>query len=289
MAMALKTAWEYEEAVKELKPMVTSWKKKTIDIVRLLYKANNELSASGKRTDLDKMYRCTVTTSGQMSRGSNPSDGETLLPTVTTSGKSARGSEEQTPQTWEQFCEDVGLGKRTANRWLALYDAKEDRLLEADEAKARAIEITNLVFEEVREHRYNGEPDWKPAKWNDRLETQYEIWLTEKGYVKPFTPTIAAPSAPEYPYGQYGLFNSDYLASLQKRVIERTTGDQAIRFTNIVDKYAPRVPKGINAGDVARISELAVTALESFPKEQRVELSILCAEMLRDQAVEEFR
>ena len=158
MARKLRKAikeWNYEVAVQQLKPMISDLRKRTVDVVRLLYRANKELAAQGFRTDL--IEKLNNPTSTQMNRS-------------------------EIPKTWEQFCEEIGVPKPTANRWLALYDPDEDRLLSTEEAKERALAIRDALFEDVRAHRTSGQPDWRPERWNDRLESQYKIWLIEKGY-----------------------------------------------------------------------------------------------------------
>ena len=271
MRKGLTTQWTYDSAVNQLKPLVAGWQKKTLEIVRLLYRANQEISNSGYRSDIKNMYRSTVTTSGQLSRGYNE----------------ASASEE--PKTWEQFCIDVGIEKRTANRWLALYDPDEDRLLSTEEAKERALAIRDALFEDVRNHRIS-QPDWKPERWNDRLESQYKIWLIEKGYDELPEPEYYGPLPPssdEIYIGEFGTFNRTYFDDIAIRVAKRTRGDGAIRFSTLVDRVGKRVPKGIEARFVARIPEMALAGLEEFPPETRKEIAILCAEVFRDAALEE--
>lgn len=266
----LSKTWNYEDAVSELKPMITSWNKKTLEIVRLLYKANQELSHSGQRTDLENMYRSTVTTSAQL----------------------RRGSEETKPKNWEQFCNEIGILKSTANRWLALYDADEDRLLTSQEAKQRALEIRDALFEDVRQHRYNGEPEWTPENWSEKLEAQYKLWLIEKRYDEVeadpgYYKSLAADDEDDGMF-DYGLFSRSYIADIGKRVTKRTTGDGTVRMDMAAQKYKSRIPEGIRPYDVMRIPELSLAALELFPAEKRKEIAILTAEIYRDLAIEEL-
>ena len=130
MRKTLTKTWDYDSAVAELKPLVVSWQKKTLEIVRLLYRANQELANPGYRSDLTEECKASLPTSCQMAQGSN--EILTLDP----------------PQTFVDFCEDIGLPKRTVYNWLALYDAKEDRLLTKDEAKERALEEERLRLQE---------------------------------------------------------------------------------------------------------------------------------------------
>lgn len=266
MSNALEKPWSYDDAVAELKPKIVNWQKRTLEIVRLLYTANQELSNQGKRKDLENMYRSTETTSTQMSRSSEP-------------------------KTWQQFCEDVGIPKATANRWLALYDAEEDRLLTSEEFKARALAIRDELFETVRSHRYSGEPEWTPEKWSPKLETQYRTWLIEKGYDR-------IEIKPDY-YGQaleddgmeglyeFGMFSRSYIFDIGVRATRRMSGDGAIRADNAIQRYKARIPAGIETRDMMRIPELGLAALELFPEEKRRQVAILAAEIFRDLALEE--
>lgn len=263
----LSKTWNYEDAVSELKPMITSWNKKTLEIVRLLYKANQELSHSGKRSDLENMYRSTVTTLCQMAQGSKP-------------------------KTFSDFCEEIGLPRKTAYNWLALYDADEDRLLTTQEAKQRALEIRDALFEDVRQHRYNGEPEWTPENWSEKLEAQYKLWLIEKKYDEVeadpgYYKSLAADDEDDGMF-DYGLFSRSYIADIGKRVTKRTTGDGTVRMDMAAQKYKSRIPDGIRPYEVMRIPELSLAALELFPAEKRKEIAILTAEIFRDLAIEEL-
>lgn len=141
--------WNYKTAVNQLKPLVTDWKTKTLDIVRLLYKANEELKSVGGRPSLNN--------SSQMRLVSEP-------------------------KTFIDFLDEIGLSKPTAYRWLNTYNPEEDRILTQDELKAKAAIMIDQAFEEVRKHRYNGEPNWTPERWSPSLEQRYELWLSAKGY-----------------------------------------------------------------------------------------------------------
>lgn len=74
--------WEYDGSIAKVKPLIMRWKNITLDIAVELYIAREILSGS-------KFY-------GNQWSGTNVPQ-----------------------QTWEQYCEAIGLEKRTANRWLA--------------------------------------------------------------------------------------------------------------------------------------------------------------------------
>ena len=266
------TTWNYDEAVTELKPLIAGWKKKTLEIVRLLYKANKELSHPGKRTDLASPYLSAETTSAQLRRGS---------------GKIAQSSK---PQTWEQFCTEIGLLKSTANRWLALYDPDNDKLLTADEAKDRALAIRDELFETVRKERQT-DSSWCPEKWSARLERQYAVWLIEKGYdTLSFDDSALQDclSLPDDGLYEFGLINRTYIHDIGVRATRRMTGDNAVRFDTFTSRYKSRMPAGVNPHEVMRIPELALAALEDFPIDARRQIAIITAEAFRDLALEEL-
>ena len=72
--------WSYDESVKSIQPKLGQWKKFTIEIASELYVAQKSLSQPGRRTDLVPR--------------------ETRLP------------------TFEEYCDEIGIGKTTAYRWI---------------------------------------------------------------------------------------------------------------------------------------------------------------------------
>lgn len=276
MRKTLAKTWDYDSAVAELKPLVVSWQKKTLEIVRLLYRANQELSSQGFRSDLNEECKVSLPTSGQMSRGCEVSS-----------------TPNSDPRTWEAFCEEVGLEKRTANRWLALYDAKEDRLLTKDEAKERALQIRDALFEDVRRHRNAGEEDWEPEKWSQSLENQYQAWLVEKGYsriqIDPhYYDKLVGPEEEDDGLYDFGIMSRSFIHDIGVRATKRMSGDNAVKFDTTARRYSARIPSGVNPHEVMRIPELGMAALELFPPETRRQIAIVAAEAFRDLALEEY-
>ena len=126
----LMTDWDYDKAVALARPIAEDWKKRTIEMARILYIANEQLNKKGKRTDLalKDSTKCNV----------------------------ALGSANKTP-TWEDFCIEIGLPIRTAYDWLACYDPDKDLLLTHSEYKeARQLELTTL-YEDVYAKRKKDE------------------------------------------------------------------------------------------------------------------------------------
>lgn len=275
MRKTLAKTWDYDSAVAELKPLVVSWQKKTLEIVRLLYRANQELANPGYRSDLTEECKASLPTSCQMAQGSN--EILTLDP----------------PQTFVDFCEDIGLPKRTVYNWLALYDAKEDRLLTKDEAKERALQIRDALFEDVRRHRNAGEEDWEPEKWSQSLENQYQAWLVEKGYsriqIDPhYYDKLVGPEEEDDGLYDFGIMSRSFIHDIGVRATKRMSGDNAVKFDTTARRYSARIPSGVNPHEVMRIPELGMAALELFPPETRRQIAIVAAEAFRDLALEEY-
>ena len=114
------TAWDYDASVKRVMPKVMRLKELTLDVYQELWTAREQLSNQGARTDI---------TSGQMSR------------------------------SWESYCEDVGLVKRTVNRWLQGYDPVKQQLIEAPRKEKRTT--ATVSKEEVRQAQENANRRFK--------------------------------------------------------------------------------------------------------------------------------
>lgn len=106
--------WNYEKSVERTKCLVSTFRKVSLDLVRELYVA---------RHALEPQERSAV---GQ------------FCPAV---------------KTWQEYRDEIGLSKRTANSWLALYLPDQDRLLTVEEAKElleqRYQELRQLVVEHI--------------------------------------------------------------------------------------------------------------------------------------------
>lgn len=252
--------WSFDKAVEDFKPMLQVWTRKTLELARLLYVANQCLSSTGYRSDL------TLCQNG------------TRLPAQ--------------PRTFEQFCNAVGIPKRTAYRWLSCYDPDEDYLFEVEEVKAKLKEEMDKLFLDVYNHRKK-ESGWVPknislkwaksiTSWTDKLEDKYNVWLYENGYIS-VNPHIQLPELPPVDkYGQFGLWTDEYLDSLMLRCREETSGEKAAGFFRTWSKYEAKVPKGVSAQDVMRVSAIAKASLRDLDEIQRKETARLLAEMIID-------
>lgn len=255
---SLITNWNYAEAISDLKARVEDWGKRTLICARALYVANVCLKAPGTRTD--------------------------LVPNGTK-------SIEEAPKTFEQFCKAVGIPKRTAYNWLACYDPEKDYLFEVEEVKKFQLEETEALFSDVYKHRQKDKsyiPEsfnykWlKIDKWSDKLEDKYNVWLYEKGYIS-VNPHIQIPQLPQVDkYGQYGLWTDEYLDSLVVKCREETSGEKAEGFYRTWSKYEQKLPKGVPAQDVMRVSAIAKASLSGLDETQRKETARILAEIIAE-------
>ncbi|MCI0443016.1 phage N-6-adenine-methyltransferase [bacterium] len=87
--------WNYETSVSEMIPLINEWKKRTQEMLTRLWIAREKLSQKGSLRSISKQ-------TGQMSYSS---------------------------KTWTNYCKDIGIDIRTANRWLAELEASWQSVL----------------------------------------------------------------------------------------------------------------------------------------------------------------
>ncbi len=227
-----------------------------LELARLCYRANKELSSQGYRSDL-------------------------IADADSTSCKSTRSE----IHTFTDFCKEIGISKKTGYNWLSIYNAEEDRLYTKEEIRAMAEEAWESLCEDIRYHRAHGEPSWKPEKWNDSLEFRYEQWLIQKGYRKadPIRPEyLGNISLPSDSYPLIGPFTFEFIDTIGHYCLEETSGNGAERFYDMCQRYKGRVPKGVEPNAVLRIPVLVKGAIAQLPAEARRDATILVANILRD-------
>lgn len=81
--------WDYDTSVQKVKVVFAHWKKLTTEMIEELIRARNELSKPGN-------------------------------PYVKTEGGVER------TKTWNDYCVEVGINRRTANRWINRYMKPDD-------------------------------------------------------------------------------------------------------------------------------------------------------------------
>lgn len=251
--------WDYDTFLTLGKTHFKMLGRAQIELVRILYRAKKELSQQGFRSD-KKLYKNNIT-----------------------SCNLARSSDQL--HSFEEFCNAVGIAKRTAYFWLEAYDAENDRLMTPEEVKdikrKALLDAQESRFSAVHDKRSGGEPDYKPEGWTDLEEVMYEQWLVSKGYKQAPNVSLVQNTPPIInKYGQFGLFTDDYLDSISKGCIEKTNGDNAIEFSNLCDRYEKEVPKGLQPRDVMRIPIMVKVALEKLPAEARKDSARLVAEVI---------
>lgn len=140
--------WDYDESVKKSRGLVASFKSVSVEMLREFWVAREMLRNQGARSDL---------TSGQLSRG------------------------------WESYCAEVGILKRTANRWLAQFDEKTGRKLEAPKQEKPAEEFRpRKVSGNYRRYNRPGPVEYRPVSKFEKVVRFYsgvenEIDAIEEG------------------------------------------------------------------------------------------------------------
>ena len=255
----LMTDWDYDKAVALARPIADDWKARTIDMARILYIADTNLNSHGRRNDLDASTSCHVAGS------------------VITS----------TAKGWEDFCIDIGIPLRTAYDWLACYDPDKDLLLTRSEYKeARQLELTTL-YEDVYAKRKKDEgyvPEKLSLKWNRKQtkwsEAKFQKWVAEKEQTVQGE-AIANLVPDRYSkVTRFGLWTIDYMMELRDRCENLTSGAGARRFSDLVNAYAPKMPKSIDSRSFMRAAVLVEGVLSSLPQADRDYCRALLADLI---------
>ena len=127
-------AWDYYASVKNVKAKLVTWKTVTVEILHELWVARETLGHQGARTDL----------------GTN-------VPKL----------------TWERYCGDVGMEKRTANRWLLGYDPVTKEKVESP------VPDKPPLLGEARKFPNDAEYERKKAEWEEEVMGAHQRPLGE--------------------------------------------------------------------------------------------------------------
>lgn len=310
---ALMTDWDYDQAVKLATPIIRDWKKRTVDMARILYVAREKLSNSGFRSDLEDITpalegKVNMTTSGNFARGckedlttsADLSSG--CKENLTTSCHLAQGCKENITRTeilesgdvipthsFQDFCDDIGLPYRTAKDWLACYDPDKDYLLEKQEYKeARQLELDSFYGEVERKRKTDSGfvPTDIKLKWNRNIrkwsETKYQKWLQERDFGKSADVVSQARDmvvSRDARITEFGLWSSDYIYGLAIQCSEITHSDPE-RFSRLVSNYGRFVPSSIPARDFMRLIVIAEATFSSLTNDDRMECRRTLANLL---------
>ena len=246
--------------------LISRIERNQLELARLCYGANQELADTlGYRSDLAKK----AISGSEMQTSST-----------------GRGSD---PKTYKDFCADIGISKSYGYKILSIYNSKEDRLYTKEEMKQMAEDAWNAVCAEIRSHRINGEPNWKPDNRNETLEFRYETWLIQHGFKRPevYPSMLNGAGLPSSSYPEFGPFAFSFIDFVGHYCIEETSGDGAIRFFEMTERYKNRVPKNVAPNDVFRIPVMVKGAIAQLPPDTRKEATILVANILRDYVEDE--
>lgn len=129
--------WDYDDSVKKMKPKIYKLKNLTLEIYRELWIARKALSSQGARTDL-----------------------------VTNVTKS-----------WGDYCDEIGISRMTAHRWLERYDHKKRKLIEAPKKNKSKVEEYVSEIEKLEEQLV-------VEIWDAVIETAYTIYTIVPGLMK---------------------------------------------------------------------------------------------------------
>ena len=245
--------WSYEKSVETSRVLVKAFRKVSLDLVRELHAAREALSNSGFRMDLKVKNRIP---------GASNADLGQNCPRFTPI------------KTWEGYCNDIGLSKRTANSWLALYVPDEDRLLTPEEMKerleARYEELKALIASHI------GDPSWRPDGWTQPFENRYQKELRERR----LDVIAQASSFDEYmdEGGQFWLFDQPYLETLSERISSYNT--DLVAYQKLCTKYKKDARPDVDIRKQVSIFQLTKAALEDISDEARPEVARFVAELI---------
>ncbi|AEC02053.1 hypothetical protein [Parasphaerochaeta coccoides] len=224
-------AWDYATAVTTGKNLVTLYNRVTLDLVREIYAAREALAKSGTRTDL---------TSRQ--------DVARLSP-------------------WEQYCEDIGLSLRTAQRWLKFYLPEENRLLTSEELKAIQIEEFEALIKQLKPTF----PEWRPDGWTAACEQYYREKMKGQKLLD---------ISKRKRFEQLDLFDAAYYETLTSR-ITFASADDVVHFAEIQKKIEPVAYPGIPVNKQAHAFLVVEKMLQDFPEGERKHVAKALADMTR--------
>lgn len=255
---ALMDDWDYDKAVAIAKPIAQAWAKKTVEMARLLYVAREKLSNSGFRSDL--IEYSPDGTSSQMIRGCNEDHTSDNI------------------HSFEDFCNEIGISKPTAYRWIDCYDPDKDYLLSRDEAReAKQLELDTL-YREV-ENKRKTEPSYAPKdlqlKWNRNLnkgwsESKFQKWSTQKNFkppveLEPVEPVFLSRDAK---IQEFGLWNTEFILDLQQKC-QDISRENAERFADYVAVYKDLMPNGITSRELLRAAVVVEAIIMHLPDDYK--------------------
>lgn len=262
--------WSYERSVETSRVLVKAFRKVSLDLVRELYAAREALSNQGFRADLKVKNRIPDASNADLVSS------ETRLHAFEGNLKNlGQNCPRFTPiETWEGYCNDIGLSKRTANSWLALYVPDEDRLLTPEEMKQRIEARYQELKSELVSHI--GDPSWRPEGWIKAFEARYQKELRDYK----LDVIAQATSFDEYmdEGGQFWLFDQPYLETLSERI--GSYNADIVAYRKLCKAYAKDARRDVDIRKQVSIFQLTKAALEDISDEARPEVARFVAELL---------
>lgn len=136
--------WSYEDSIGRIQPLIYKWKNLTIEVVRELYVAREKLSKEGR-----------------------PEITGTNVPV----------------KTWNSYCQDIGLEKRTANRWIHQFfpeTSNQPKQIKSSEMCA-VSDLQELIKEGRKFKTILADPPWAYSNQATRAATDnhYETMSVE--------------------------------------------------------------------------------------------------------------
>ena len=220
-------SWDYNESVSIMKYQVKVWKARTLDLVRELYVAHQNLEPQGR---------------------------------------SAVGQFCTTVKTFADYCEDIGLPRRTAYSWLKLYLPDEDRLMSTDEFKQRLIDSYEALIAQL-DMRY---PSFRPEGWNDRVEA---YWQKKQKIMQ--LQQLAERPASEIMDVQPSLFDDSFLDSLKA-----PSSEEIVRFGQLRTKAESYVVPGVDVPQQIKALSFIEATVRQFPAKSRRDIIRSLASMM---------
>lgn len=257
--------WSYEKSVETSRVLVKAFRKVSLDLVRELHAAREALSNQGFRADLKAKNR--------IPSASN-ADFVSFDTRLHTSKNLGQNCPRFAPiETWEGYCNDIGLSKRTANYWLALYVPEENRLLTPEEMKERLEARYQELKSELVSHI--GDPSWRPEGWIKAFEARYQKELRDYKL-----DVIAQANSFDYvdEGGQFWLFDQPYLETLSERISSYNT--DLVAYQKLCTRYKKDARQDVDIRKQVSIFQLTKAALEDVSELARPEVARFVAELL---------
>lgn len=118
--------WEYSASVEKVKALITSFKNVSSDMLHELWVAREKLSIPAS--------------------------------------EAAKKRDAIAPRSWSQYCEEVGVGRSTANRWLSQYDHVEKKKIQKptpspEDIRRKQEAIDRMAEIEKEDEQEKSKPD----------------------------------------------------------------------------------------------------------------------------------